>query len=170
MAVASALRELGYRASYVGNRDDRAPERGSTDEAILHHARATGQVVVTSNHDMILLCLEQNQSVIWVDPYGRKIPWERMVVLVFNAAPEWDRLLRASDGPICIRSLRSRNEALTKDEAIARVVKRMRNIAARKRRTKKAKPVGPLLRSLSAESYWGRGHNRRGRTELGPGP
>ena len=59
--MASALRELGYNVSYVGNEQDGAPPRGSSDQTIIDHARTTNQVVVTSNHDMILLCLEQPQ-------------------------------------------------------------------------------------------------------------
>ena len=44
--VASALRELEYNASYVGNEQDGAPLRGSSDQEIISHARATNQVVV----------------------------------------------------------------------------------------------------------------------------
>ena len=108
--VASALRELGYRASYVGHQSDGAPIRGSSDRLILDHARATNQVVVTSNHDMILLCLEGGRSVVWLDPRGRQITWEEMVVLVFRAAREWDRMLASATEPVCIRTLRTKTK------------------------------------------------------------
>lgn len=57
--VPRALRVLGINASHVGNVDDGAPPRGSTDRAVLEHARRTNQVIVTSNHDMMLLCASE---------------------------------------------------------------------------------------------------------------
>ncbi len=63
---------LGYNTSYVGHPEDGSPARGSSDEDVLSHAKATGQVVVTSNHDMILLCAEQQESVVW-----RRELWEQ---------------------------------------------------------------------------------------------
>ncbi len=71
--MASALRELGYNVSYVGHEKDGAPPRGSSDQTIIDYARSTNQVVVTSNHDMILLCLEEPRPVIWLDPHGSQI-------------------------------------------------------------------------------------------------
>ena len=106
--VASALRELGYNASYVGNERDGAPPRSSSDQTIIDHARTTNQVVVTSNHDMILLCLEQQQSVIWLDPRGRKVTRDEMVVLVFRAASVWEDLLQNATGTVYIRALRTK--------------------------------------------------------------
>ena len=43
-----------------------APARGAGDADVLDHARKTNQVVVTSNHDMILLCAEENESESWL--------------------------------------------------------------------------------------------------------
>lgn len=143
----AALRILGYNSSYVGNEADGSPDRGSSDEIVLGHARATGQVVVTSNHDMILLCAEQRESVIWLDPRGRKISRDEMAVLVFKAAAAWEALLADADGPVCVRALRTKNELLTLDRAARRVRRRMRDIATRKRQRSSAKPLGPLLQS-----------------------
>ena len=143
--VAGALRQLGYRASYVGHESDGAPMRGSSDRVILDHARASNQVVVTSNHDMILLCLEEGRSVIWLDPRGRHITWEEMVVLVFRAAREWDRMLARATEPVCIRTLHTKNETLPAERAIHLAQQRMRRIAARERRKPKPRPLGPLL-------------------------
>ncbi len=147
--VAGALRELGYNVSYVGNEGDGAPSRGSSDETILNHARITNQVVVTSNHDMILLCLEQPQSVIWLDPRGRKITLEEMVVLVFKAAHTWERMLQSATGPVCIRALRTKNQSLSVERAVHLVQQRMKRIAAKKRGGPKPKPLGPLFESTS---------------------
>ena len=145
--MASALRELDYNASYVGNEQDDAPPRSSSDQMIIDHARTTNQVVVTSNHDMILLCLEQRQSVIRLDPRGPNITWEEMVVLVFRAAREWDELLRSATGPACIRALRTKNESLSVDRAVHLVQQRMKRIAARTRRAAQPKPLGSLFES-----------------------
>ena len=90
--MASALRELGYHVSYVGNEQDGDPPRGSSDQTIIDHARTTNQVVVTSNHDMVLLCLEQPQPVIWLDPHGRNFTRDEMVVLVFQERPDGPHL------------------------------------------------------------------------------
>lgn len=141
------MRVLGYNASYVGHKEDGSPVRGSSDEEVLGHGKATGQVVVTSNHDMILLCAEQQESVIWLDPRGRKIKRDEMVVLVFQAAAEWEALLATATGPVCVRALRTKNEVLSLDRAAHLVQQRMRRIAARKRRKATPKPLGPLLDS-----------------------
>lgn len=147
--VVSALRELGYNVSYVGHEGDGAPPRGASDRTILDYARATNQVVVTSNHDMILLCLEQAQPVIWLDPRGRKITRDEMVVLVFTAVREWEAMLQSATGPACIRALRTKNERLSVERAAHLVEQRMKRIAAKKRRGPKPKPLGPLLESTS---------------------
>ena len=143
--MASALRELGYYVSYVGNRPDGAPPRGSSDQTIIDHARTTNQVVVTSNHDMVLLCLEQPQPVIWLDPHGRKITRDEMVVLVFQAAHVWEEMLQSASGPVCIRTLRTKNERLSVESAIRLVEQRMKRLAAKKRAAAKPKPLGSLF-------------------------
>lgn len=147
--MVSALRELEYNVSYVGHEKDGAPSRGSSDGTILNYAQTTNQVVVTSNHDMILLCLEQAQSVIWLDPHGRKITRDEMVVLVFRAAREWEGMLQSATGPVCIRALRTKNESLSVERAVHLVQQRMKRIAAKKRGGPKPKPLGPLFESTS---------------------
>ena len=147
--VASALRQLEYNVSYVGNEEDGAPTRGSSDEEILEYARETNQVVVTSNHDMILLCLEQPQPVVWLDPHGRKITRDEMVVLVFLAAHEWEDMLQSATGPVCIRTLRTKNECLSVERAVRLVQQRMKRIAAKRRGGPKPKPLGQLLEPTS---------------------
>ena len=143
--MASALRELGYYVSYVGKQPDGAPPRGSSDQTIIDHARTTNQVVVTSNHDMVLLCLEQPQPVIWLDPHGRKITRDEMVVLVFQAAHIWEEMLQRASRPVCIRTLRTKNESLSVERAVRLVEQRMKQLAAKKRAAPKPKPLGFLF-------------------------
>lgn len=95
--VARALRELGFNTSHVGSKPDKAPVRGSIDEVVLGHARSTGQIVVTSNHDMILLCAEQGESVVWIDPRGKQYRRSEMVVLCFKGSEDWERRLGNAD-------------------------------------------------------------------------
>ena len=127
----------------------RFPRSGSSDQTILSYARTTNQVVVTSNNDMILLCLEQVQPVIWLDPRGRKITRDEMVVLVFKATREWEGMLQAATGPVCIRALRTKNESLSVERAIHLVQQRMKRIAARKGGRPRPKALGPLFESTS---------------------
>lgn len=135
--VARALRELGIRASHVGHEVDGAPGRGSSDAVVLAHARKTNQVVVTSNHDMILLCAGESESVIWIDPRGRQFTRTELVPLVFTRVEDWQDRLRAAGKPVCLHVMRTKTEVLDLDRARHLVVQRMRRLAARKRtRTK----------------------------------
>jgi predicted nuclease of predicted toxin-antitoxin system len=143
--VARALRELGIRASHVGHEDDKAPARGSDDAAVLDHARTTNQVVVTSNHDMILLCAEENEPVIWIDPRGRQLKRTEFVSLVFGRVEEWQALLSAADEPICVHVLRTKTEVLKLERARHLVVQRMRRLQARKRIRRRSSPPGAIL-------------------------
>ena len=143
--MARALRELGYHVSYVGSEKDGAPPRGSSDQTIIDHARTTNQVVVTSTHDMVLLCREQRPPVIWLDPQGRKITRDEMAVLVFQAAHIWEQMLQSASGPVCIRALRTKNESLSVEGAVRLVEQRMKQLAAKKRAATKPKLLGSLF-------------------------
>lgn len=95
--VASALWELGFHVSYVGDAGDASarpasPLRGSSDEVVLSHATRVNQTVATSNLDMILLCVEHCQQVIWIDPRGRQFTREDMVLRCSRlSTPRWPR-------------------------------------------------------------------------------
>lgn len=145
--VAEALRVLGIKVSYVGRKQDRSPARGSSDEAIYAHAKRTNQIVVTSNHDMILLCIGKGGFVIWIDPYGRQIKRNEMVMLVFGAIPEWERRLAEVSVPIVIRSLRTKTQVLELDKAehLVRLRMKRRVLRARSRVRPKARPGGSLF-------------------------
>lgn len=132
--VARALHELGFNTSHVGHEGHGAPSRGSSDATVLRHAVETNQVVVTSNHDMIILCAEQGQSVVWLDPRGRQLRHDETVVLAFSGLAEWARLLQAADGSSCVRVLRTKAEVLTLGRASLLAKRRMRSLRARRAR------------------------------------
>jgi hypothetical protein len=102
-------------------------------------------VVVTSNHDMILLCVDQNEPVVWIDPRSRALRYPEMVLLVFGQVEDWDEMLGATTGPVCIRAQRTRCEAIELNRAAHLVTKRMREIAARERTRRRASPPGDRL-------------------------
>lgn len=144
--VAAALFQLGFRSTFVGSQEhENVPGRGSSDEVVLDFAKKTNQVVVTSNHDMVLMSAERQQSVIWIDPRGRQLRFEDHVLLVFRQISDWDQWFRDADGPVCLRAMRTKTETLSLDEASKKAHQRMRRISAAQRRKEPATPLGPLL-------------------------
>ena len=129
--VAAALRILGYDVSWVGHDKTGAPARGASDEEVLQFTTRTSRKIVTSNHDMILLCDEQQQSMIWIDPRGRQFKKEEMAVLAFQSITKWEELLQTKD-PVCVRALRTKSEVLPLAEATRFVQQRMRRLRQRK--------------------------------------
>lgn len=94
---------------------------------------------------MILLCAEENESVIWIDPRGRQFKRTEFVPLVFNRVEDWQALLANATEPICVHVLRTKTEVLTLDRARHLVVQRMRRLQARKRSQARRPPPGPTL-------------------------
>lgn len=133
-AVARALNELGFRTSHVGHVAHNQPPRGSDDATVLAHAAATNQTIVTANHDMIMLCAERGQPVIWIDPRGRQLKHDELAVLAFTGIARWQELLRATDGPACVRVLRTKAECVALAEAGRLAENRMRALRRRSRR------------------------------------
>lgn len=143
--VAAALRQLGFHSAFVGDEErGGTPGRSSSDEEVLDFAQRTNQVVVTSNHDMILLSAERGQSVIWIDPRGRQLRLEDHVLLVFKNISDWDARFRDAEGPMCLRAMRTKTDTLTLDEAGRLARQRMRRISAALKRKKSQTPLGPL--------------------------
>jgi hypothetical protein len=141
-SVPIAAIEKKARPSASGNADDGAPPRGSPDSDVLDHARRTNQIVVTSNHDMVMLCAEEGHSVIWVDPWGRQFSREAWVLLVFTPLARWDQLFSVDDN-VCIRALRSRCEAVSLDETYEMAEWRFKRIRARRARRSRSAQVNP---------------------------
>ena len=128
--VARALAELGYAAAHVGGVNE--PPLGSTDEEVLAHARRTNQVIVTSNHDMIELCAEEAESLVWVDPYGRRLNYRKMVLRCFEGIEDWEIMLSA--GQVCVHSLATRTNAISLSKAAVMARRRIAKAQARERR------------------------------------
>ncbi|MDE0269552.1 MAG: DUF5615 family PIN-like protein [Acidimicrobiaceae bacterium] len=145
--VAAALRILQYSVSYVGDEDANpaSPLRGSTDMAVLEHAVEVNQIIVTSNLDMILLCAERRQQVIWIDPWGRHLRRVDMVLLVFKNINDWIEQFENTSEPVCLRAMRTKTEILELEEARHRVRNRMGRISRKRAQTKQPRPLGGLL-------------------------
>ncbi len=110
---------------------------------MLAYAQQTRQVIVTSNHDMMMICAEMAQRFIWLDPRGRKYGRAEQVLVVFSQIDRWQGLLNADDG-LCVRALRTKCVAMDPGEAARLAEQRMRELR-RRRRHRKAAPVGPLV-------------------------
>jgi hypothetical protein len=95
---------------------------------------------------MIILCAEENESVIWIDPRGRQLKRTELVPLVLGRVEERQELLAAAHGPVCVHVLRTKTEVLTLDRARHLVIQRMHRLHARKRtQARTAAPSGPTL-------------------------
>lgn len=136
--VARALRALGFNTTHVGAEADGAPPRGSNDPAVIGYAQQTGGVIVTSNHDMMLLCDEAGQRFVWIDPRGRQLRQEDQVLLCFRQIRQWEEIL---DSGMCVRALRTKAAPITSAEAARlamqrfRALRRRQRVAARRRTT-----------------------------------
>ncbi|MDE0321693.1 MAG: DUF5615 family PIN-like protein [Acidimicrobiaceae bacterium] len=144
--VASALQALQFEVTYVGDESASPPSpgRGSTDEEVLKQASTVNQVIVSSNWDMVLLCIEANQSVVWVDPHGKYFQREELAVLDLKGIRDWSHRLEDSEGKICVRVLRSRTDSLNLDDAKAMLTRRMNRSGTRRTAATSPRPLGPL--------------------------
>jgi predicted nuclease of predicted toxin-antitoxin system len=145
-SVPRALRELGYRTSYVGDADYDQPGNGSTDDQVIAHALQRNLVIVTSNHDMMQLCDERGQRFVWIDPRGRQLARREQVLLAFVQIDEWQAILEAGQ-PNCVRAMRSKCIAIESAEAARLATQRLDALQRRKRTPARAKvrPLGELL-------------------------
>ena len=141
--VPRALRELGLNATHVGHSKDGCPVKGSSDQEIIDYALKTKQIIVTSNHDMMLLCSEAGQRFVWLDPRGKQLGGVEQALLVLRQILAWQDILE-SDSSICVRAMRTKCEPIDSAEAARLASQRMKTIQKR-RRTKRVKPIGPLV-------------------------
>ena len=131
--VARALSELGFNVTWVGSdRHDGVPQKGSSDAAVIEFAQRTNQVIVTSNHDMMLLCAEAGQRFVWIDPRGKRLTAEQQVLLCFAQIRRWEEILE-SDSNACVRALRTKSEAIASAEAARLAGQRFKTIQRRQR-------------------------------------
>ena len=144
--VASALQELRFPVSYVGDAaaSPASPDRGSADSTVLEHAARCNQIVVTSNLDMILLCVESGQSVVWIDPRGRQLRREDLTLLVFKNIRDWAQRLADATERVCLQAMRTKTVALELEEAGRLARNRLSRISRKKARTRRT-PLGDLF-------------------------
>ncbi len=136
---AKALRALDFQVHHVG--EEGQPPKNSSDEEILAFAQKTRQVIVTSNHDMIMLCAERGASVVWLDPHRRRLRLDEQASMAFEGIVQWCALLTEATGPVCLRVLRTRVHVLPIDEGAALAEKRYRAIKRRKAQQRARQPT-----------------------------
>lgn len=145
--VPRALRELGFNTTHVGAETDGAPPSGSGDSAVIAFAERTNQAIVTSNHDMMLLCDEAGQRFVWIDPRGRQLRREEQVLLCFRQIRQWEEIL---DAGMCVRALRTKAVPITSAEAARLAMQRFR--ALQRRRATANRKAASGLESIAG---WG---------------
>jgi predicted nuclease of predicted toxin-antitoxin system len=138
--VARALHELDLNVEHVGGEGQ--PVRGSPDEVVLTHAIRCKQTIVTSNHDMIVLCCERRESVIWVDAHGKTFTFAQQVVLCFSSIGQWEEMLRDAKEPVCIQAMKTKSVLLTLERAKHLALHRNRSRRRRERRIAAPKDSG----------------------------
>ena len=112
---------------------------------MLSHAAGANQIIVTSNLDMILLCVERRQRVVWLDPRGRQLRRADLVLMVFRNIYDWTERLRNTTDPVCLRVMRTKTETLELDEASRRVRNRMSGLSRKRARARKTRPPEELF-------------------------
>ena len=139
--VPQALAILKFKASHIGSASGspQPPPRGSTDEDIVQYAKRTNQVIVTSNHEMLLICEQAGQRFVWIDPHGRKLSQREQVLLCLKQIEDWVAILGRSGG-LCVRALRTKALPITPAEAARLAGQRMRKLE-RKRRARSRHPT-----------------------------
>lgn len=146
--VALALKELGFAVRHIGQ--DLQPEKGSEDEAVLDHAKRTNQVVLTNNHDMIVLCCEAEESVIWLDPRDKDMTFAAQVLLCFGQISEWQALLQATPGPTCIHARKTKCDAIPLERAKRMALERGKRRRRQEARRKQQAAEGDRLPGMDA--------------------
>jgi hypothetical protein len=113
---------------------------------VLEHALRTNQVIVTSNHDMMMICAEAGQRFVWLDPRGRQYSRADQVLIVFTQIDQWGQIL-AQNSTQCVRALRTKATAIDADEAARLARARMRDLRRRQRRRQTTK-------DMPAAGFW----------------
>lgn len=142
--VAKVVDELfrGVDIGWIGRQKGGNPRSGSTDEFIRQHARRARQTIVTRDLGMIEQCVESEQPVIWIDRKGRKSVLEepvKMAILVLQAVPKWEELLKLDNLPDIIRTSYRGTEALTLEKFLDIRGQKMKYSAPTKSRSSKSR-------------------------------
>jgi predicted nuclease of predicted toxin-antitoxin system len=141
--IARALSELGYQVQSVHEAEGLGASQAIGDPRILEVATRRRQTIVTVNIDMALLCVEAEESVIWIDPRRRaQFSYAEMVVRFFQGVPVWEDLLANAD---VIHAMKTRDEVLSFDEARTRLLRRLaRQRQARRHASKQRQVAGQV--------------------------
>ncbi len=108
------------------------PPQGSSDAEIVEFALRTNQVIVTSNHDMMLICEQEGQRFVWLDPRGRQLSQRQQVMICLTQIEDWEGILSRHNG-VCVRALRTKASAIRASDAARLAGERMRRLERRKR-------------------------------------
>jgi predicted nuclease of predicted toxin-antitoxin system len=138
--VARSLKALDLNVDWVGGKGQ--PPRGADDEVVLDHAVRCSQVVLTSNHDLIVLCCDRGESLIWLDGRGTSLTLAETVVRCFGQIEAWDREVSNRGRPVCIQSLKTKVNVLDLDDAKRLALSRNRTRLRRERRERKRQLEG----------------------------
>lgn len=141
--VARALGALGCRVGYVG--DEHQPPKGTEDADVLAHARTANQVVVTTNHDMIVLCAEEGESVIWLTPRDKDLTLEAVAAMCFAQLREWESLLAQANGPVCVMAHKTKCDVIPLERAKRIALERGKRRRRRRRSQGGQRSRGDLL-------------------------
>lgn len=135
--IARALAQLGFDVEAV--QDCEALGKSASDVDVLAYAAQHRRVIVTINFDMVLICAEARQRVIWIDPKRkRSLTYEEMVVRLFQGVSVWEPLL---EDPVIIHARKTMDQVLTFEEAGRAAHRRMeRQRVAQRRRARRANP------------------------------
>lgn len=134
-AVAAALAALNVNAFAVGTPP--APDKGSTDLDLIAWAVKTNCVIVTYNHDMMLMAHTQRARFVWLDHRNRSMSRFEQARLVLSQIEAWQLLLE-DHADSCVHAGRTFCEALDPADAARRVDQRAR-ARKRKQAAKKSK-------------------------------
>ena len=134
--VPQALAVLRFKATHVGSStgSPMPPPRGSTDEDVVTFAKRTNQVIVTSNHDMMLICEQSGQRFVWIDGRGRQLSQREQVLLCLQQVEVWEQIL-GGPGTFCVRAMRTTAVPVKPADAARLAARRMRALE-RKRRSR----------------------------------
>lgn len=141
--VARALTELGHPVTHIGGDD--APPKGTPDEDVLGHALATNKMILTENHDLIVICAEAGAPVVWLDPRDKDMTFTTQVLLCFTQIAQWDSLVTQHPDPLCVHARKTTCRAISLEEAKSLALSRGKRRRQKARRTTRAPQDARLL-------------------------
>lgn len=113
--VARALAALDFHVAHVHGEGQ--PPKGSKDAVVLDHVRKHNQIVVTNNYDMIVLCAEREQPLIWLGARRGSLTRAEMVMVCFSGIEKWQRNLAAQTEPVCLRAYKTTTTVMSLEKA-----------------------------------------------------